>query len=173
MYVQNNEITDVFPSKGHSAACVPQVHDIKLRKYRNQLIDYAIEDPTRTIDDSYRMVLNLIKEEDPNYAAFFPPKEKLSSLYNAKIRRLNPPIPEDLANLEIPFPFNTYNGQPFILHNESFAVGERQETLLLFGTVEFLQLLVTTVDRQQCPWVVHSKWSLNHSTNYSPFILFG
>ena len=82
MYVQNNEITDVFPSKGHSAACVPQVHDINLRKYRKQLIDYAIEDPTRTIDDSYRMVINLINEEDPNYAAFFPPKEKLSSLYN-------------------------------------------------------------------------------------------
>ena len=31
------------------------------------MIDYAVEDPTRTMDESYAMVINRIHVEDPNY----------------------------------------------------------------------------------------------------------
>lgn len=134
---------DVVVRKPHLRNCVSQENELLLRKYRNLLIEKALQDPSRTLDESYNLVVQQMAINDPNYVATFPRRDRFATRYNKTIRRINPAIPEDLAVLEIPAPFNTFQGQPFVLHQETFAHNGRNETILVFGTERFMEALLT------------------------------
>ena len=127
----------------HLASCLSQENELNLRKYRRILIDKAIEDPTRSLEEAYNMVIEQMAIEDPAYVGAFPPRERFASSYNKAIRRINPEIPDDLDELAIPAPFNTFRGLPFVLHQETFPVDGRNETILVLGTEQFFGALLT------------------------------
>ena len=81
-----------------------------------------MEDPSRSLEESYNMVIQQMTVDDNAYVATFPTKDRFASCYNSTIRRINPPIPDDLDELDIPAPFNEFRGQAFVLHKEHLSL---------------------------------------------------
>lgn len=102
-----------------------------------------MEDPSRSLEESYNMVIQQMTVDDNAYVATFPTKDRFASCYNSTIRRINPPIPDDLDELDIPAPFNAFRGQAFVLHQRTFVVNDRNETIVALGTDHFLAALLT------------------------------
>ena len=77
------------------------------------------------------------------YVAIFPLKRRFASSCNKAIRRINPEISDDLDELAISAPFNTFRGLPFVLHQEAIPVNGRNEIILVLGTEQFLEARLT------------------------------
>ena len=72
------------------------------------------------------MFIQQMTVDDNAYVATFPTKDRFATCYNSTIRRINPPIPDDLDELDIPAPFNAFRGQAFVLHQRTFVVNDNR-----------------------------------------------
>ena len=63
---------DVIIRQPHLHNCVSQEKELLLRKYRHLLVEKALEDFGRTLDESYNLVLQRMATDDPHYVPTFP-----------------------------------------------------------------------------------------------------